>query len=67
MRQKNWRFVLAGGILITFAVGFFLVMLSMVHRSNDPEGMMRIVGEVSGGCIGLAAVFIVAGLIGKKV
>lgn len=67
MRQQNWRFVLAGGMLIVFAVGFFLIMLSIVHQSNDPAGMMRIVGQLSSGAIGLAAVLIVAGLIGKEI
>jgi hypothetical protein len=54
-------------LAVVFAIGFFLVMLSMVHRSNDPAGMMRIVGQVSGCCIGLGAVLVVAGLIGKKI
>jgi hypothetical protein len=67
MRQKNWRFVLAGGLLAVFAVGFFLFMLSMVHQSNDPKTMLQTMGEVSGVCIGIGVALIIAGLIGKKV
>lgn len=66
MRQKNWRFVFAGGLLAVLAVGFFLFMLSMAHQSSDPKTMLQTVGEVSGTCLGIGAVLIIAGLIGKK-
>lgn len=66
MRQKNWRLVLAGAFLIVVAVGFFLIMLTMVPRSNDPAAMMQTVGQVSGAATGLAIVLILFGLIGKK-
>ena len=66
MRQKNWRFVMAGGLLIVLAVGFFLVMMGMAPKSNDPQGMMRTVGQVAGVCIGISVVLIIAGLIGRK-
>jgi hypothetical protein len=42
-------------------------MMTMIPRSNDPVGVMREVGEVSGGLCGLSLVMIVFGLIGKKV
>jgi len=66
MRRKNWRLVLAGAFLIAVAAGFFLFMLTMVPRSNDPAEMMRTVGQVSGAATGLAIVLILFGLIGKK-
>lgn len=66
MRRKNWRLVLAGGLLAVFAVGFFLFMLSMAHQSNDPKAMLQTVGEVSGACLGIGVVLVIAGLIGKK-
>jgi hypothetical protein len=66
MRQTNWRFVLAGGLLAIFGVGFFLFMLTMAHQSNDPKSMLQTVGEVSGVCIGIGAVVIIAGFFGKK-
>ena len=66
MRQTNWRFVLAGGLLAIFGVGFFLFMLTIAHQSNDPKSMLQTVGEVSGVCVGMGVVLIVAGFIGKK-
>jgi succinate dehydrogenase hydrophobic anchor subunit len=66
MRRKNWRVVMAGGLAIVLAVGFFLFMMTMAPKSNDPAAMMATVGQVSGvvGAIGL--VMVVVGLIGKK-
>jgi uncharacterized membrane protein HdeD (DUF308 family) len=66
MRQKNWRFILAGGLLAVFGAGFFLFMLSMAHQSNDPKSMLQTVGEASGVCIGIGVVLVIAGLFGKK-
>ena len=66
MRQKNWRFVMAGGLLLVLAVGFFLVMMGMAAKSTDPRGMMETVGQVSGVCVGITVVLILAGLIGRK-
>ena len=66
MRRRNWRVVLTGVFLIVLAVGFFVFMLTMAPKSNDPAAMMQTVGQVSGvaGAIGL--VMIVFGLIGKR-
>ena len=67
MRQKNWRVVLVGFVLIVLAAIFFLFMLSTASKSNDPVALMRTVGTVSGAIGGLAVVMILLGLIGKKV
>ncbi len=66
MRQKNWRLVIVGGVLIVLAIGFFLFMMGIAPRSNDPAAMMTTVGQVSGALGGLSLVMIVIGLIGKK-
>ena len=67
MRQKNWRLVIVGGVLIVLAVGFFLFMMGIAPRSNDPAALMTTVGQVSGAVGGLSLVMIVIGLIGTKV
>jgi len=67
MRQKNWRVVLVGLVLVVLAIGFYIVMLSMAPKSTDPAALMRTVGTVSGAVGGLALVMIAVGLIGKKV
>jgi len=67
MRQKNWRVVIVGLVLVLLAIGFYIVMLSMAPKSTDPAALMRTVGTVSGAVGGLALVMIIFGLIGKKV
>ena len=67
MRQKNRRLVIVGGVLVVLAVGFFLFMMGIAPRSNDPAALMTTVGQVSGAVGGLSLVMIVIGLIGKKV
>ncbi len=68
MRQKNWRLVIVGAVLIVLAAAFFLFMMGMAPKSNDPKTMMETVGMVSGVVIGIALVMIALfGLIGKKV
>jgi hypothetical protein len=67
MRQKNWRVVIVGLVLVVLAFGFYIVMLSMAPKSTDPAALMRTVGTVSGAVGGLALVMIIFGLIGKKV
>lgn len=67
MRRKNWRIVIAGLVLIVFALVFFFFMLSVASKSNDPVALMRTVGTVSGAIGGISLVMIVIGLIGKKV
>jgi hypothetical protein len=66
MRQKNWRLVIVGGVLIVLAAGFFLYMMGMAPRSNDPQSLMQTVGMVSGGVGGIAVAMMIFGLIGKK-
>jgi len=66
MRQKNWRLVIVGAVLIALAAAFFLYMMGMAPKSNDPKTLMETVVTVSGGVAGLALVMIAFGLIGKK-
>jgi hypothetical protein len=66
MRQKNWRVVILGVVLIILAVIFYLFMLTTAPKSNDPVALMQIVGTVSGVVCGLAVVMIIFGLIGKN-
>jgi hypothetical protein len=67
MRRKNWRVVITGLVLMILALGFFLFMLSMAAKSNDPAALMQTVGTVAGVVGGISLVMIVIGLIGKKV
>ena len=66
MRQKNWRVVIVGIVLMIAAAGFFLFMLGIAPKSNDPAALMQTVGEVSGVVGAISLVMIVVGLIGKK-
>jgi len=66
MRQKNWRVVIVGVVLILMALAFYLGMLSIAPKSNDPAALMQTVGTVSGAVGGIALVMIIFGLIGKK-
>lgn len=67
MRRKNLRVVMTGSALFVMAIAFFLFMLSIASRSNNPVELMRTVGSVSGVVGGLAIAMIVIGGIGKKV
>jgi len=66
MRRKNWRLVIVGILLLVLAIGFFLVMLGMASKSNDPQALMTTVGQVSGAVGAISVVMIVFGLIGRK-
>jgi hypothetical protein len=66
MRQRNWRLIAVGTVLLVLAVLFFLSMRDMTLWSNDPAALMRTVGEVSGVVGGISLVMIVFGLIGRK-
>jgi hypothetical protein len=67
MRRKNWRVVTAGMVLIVMALVFFLFMLSIASKSNDPAALFQTVGTVVGAVGGISLVMIIIGLIGKKV
>jgi hypothetical protein len=67
MRKRNWRLVIVGAVLVALAAVFFLYMMGMAPKSNDPKTLMQTVGMVSGAVEGIALVMIVLGLIGKKV
>ena len=66
MRQRNWRIVIVGCVLIVLALAFYLYMLSIAGKSTDPVALMQTVGQVAGAVGGLSVVMIIAGLIGKK-
>jgi hypothetical protein len=66
MRQKNWRLLIVGIILLAAAAGFFTFMQTMAPRSNDPAAMMQTVGQVSGAVGGIGFVMLLFGLVGKK-
>jgi hypothetical protein len=66
MRQVNRRFVVTGAVLIAAAIGFFVYMMGMAPRSNDPKALMETVGQVSGVAGAIGIVLIVLGLRGKK-
>lgn len=66
MRQKNWRVVIVGGVLIGLALVFVLVMMGLAPQSTDPQALMETVGATAGVVIGVSAAMIIYGLIGKK-
>jgi heme/copper-type cytochrome/quinol oxidase subunit 4 len=67
MRRKNWRIVIVGLVLIVLALAFFLFMMSIAPKSNDPVALMQTVGTVVGAVGGISLVMIIIGLIGKRV
>ena len=64
----NFRFILAGLLLGILAAGFFLVMLDMAPKSNDPKELLRIAGMAAGTAGGLGVAIILMGFfgVGKK-
>jgi predicted permease len=66
MRQTNKRVVVTGAVLIAAAIGFFLYMMSIASKSNDPKALMETVGQVAGVAGAVGVVMIVLGLRGKK-
>lgn len=66
MRQKNWRLVIVGGVLIALAVVFYFVMFGMAPQSTDPAKLMEIVGQTAGVVIGIGCALAIVGYIGKK-
>ena len=67
MRQKNWRVVIVGGVMVVLAIGFFLFWMTMAPKSTDPVALMETVGQVSGVVIGLGIAMAIYGFIGRKV
>jgi len=67
MRQKNWRMVITGFVLIVIALGFYLFMLSIASNSTDPVVLMQTVGMATGVLGGISIAMIIIGLIGKKI
>jgi hypothetical protein len=59
--------VITGLALIVIALVFFIFMLSIASKSNDPAALMRTVGTAAGTVGGISLVIIIAGLIGKNV
>lgn len=66
MRQRNWRLIAVGTVLLVLAALFFLSMRDMTLWSNDPVALMRTVGDVSGAVGGISLVMVVFGLVGRK-
>lgn len=66
MQDKNTRITVVGIVLLIAAIAFYLFMLVISSKSNDPATMMTTVGTVSGVVGGLAIAMTIAGLIGKK-
>lgn len=66
MRQKNWRIIMVGLVLIVMSAAFFFGMATLIPKSNDPVALMQTVGQVSGVVGALGLVMIVFGLIGRK-
>jgi len=67
MRRRNWRIVIVGSVLLGIALAFYLFMLSIASKSNDPAALMQIVGTVAGVVGGISLAMIIVGLIGKRV
>jgi hypothetical protein len=67
MRKRNLRLIVVGVALLGAAGLFFLAMMGMIPKSNNPVALMRTVGQVSGAVGGLSLAMIIIGLIGKKV
>jgi hypothetical protein len=66
MRKRNFRLIIVGVVLLGAAGLFFLAMMGMIPRSNDPAALMSTVGQVSGVVGGISIAMIIVGLIGKK-
>ena len=65
-RHKNMRIVYVGSVLALCALAFFLYMLSIASRSNNPAQLMETVGQVSGVVGGISIAMIIIGLVGRK-
>ena len=66
MRQRNWRLVIVGFVLIAIAIGFYFFMFTIASTSTDPVALMQTVGTVTGAVAGISLIMMLVGLIGKK-
>lgn len=66
MKAANPRVVYAGTFLLILAIGFFLLMMTMAPKSNDPVELMRTVGTVSGVCSAIAIWLMAIGWLKKR-
>ena len=48
MRERKWRFVIVGAVMIVAALAFFIGMADMSPRSNDPGALMETVCQLMG-------------------
>jgi uncharacterized protein (TIGR03382 family) len=62
----NIRVIVTGGLMIVLAVGFFLYMMTVAPRSNNPAGMMQTVGGVSGAIGAIGLVMMVFGALRRR-
>jgi hypothetical protein len=68
MRERNWRLVRVGGVLLGFAVVVFVAMLVIAAPSSpDNAEMIHRIGQVMGAIGGVGVALAIIGLIGKKV
>jgi hypothetical protein len=66
MRRRNLRLIVVGIVLIVAAAAFFVFMGRFAPESNDPVGLMRTVGQVSGAVAGIGLVMSIIGMVGKR-
>lgn len=65
-RKKNWRVAIVGVVLLVVSLAFYLFMLSIASRSNDPAALMETAGTVAGVVGGIGLAMSVVGLVGKR-
>ena len=66
MRDRNWRLVRVGGVMLGFAVVVFVAMLVIAPPSPDNAEMIRQVGQITGAVGGVGVALMIIGLAGKK-
>jgi MYXO-CTERM domain-containing protein len=62
----NKRVIAIGAAMTALGIGFFLYMLTLAPRSNDPTAMVQAVGEASGGVGAIGLVMIVVGAFRRR-
>jgi len=66
MRERNWRLVRVGGVLLAFAVVVFVAMLFIFPPSRDTAEMIHRLGQITGAVGGAGVALMLVGLIGRK-